>query len=101
MRYLSAMIASSAVPLLMSCSALAPRTDAANLTGTSCETDAYAETKDGHHYHCEQGRWAALTMTPQARPQGTKPCVFKCSVENGAWVCRGNGPQCDGKSPWD
>ncbi|WHZ15422.1 MAG: hypothetical protein OJF52_002266 [Nitrospira sp.] len=36
---------------------------------------------------------------PQMRPQ--RPCTFTCTLEGGITVCRGNGPQCNGKSPWD
>lgn len=28
-------------------------------------------------------------------------CVFTCSKDGNIWICRGNGSQCDGKSPWD
>lgn len=33
--------------------------------------------------------------------QKGKRCVFTCTKENGIWICRGNGPQCNGQSPWD
>ena len=28
-------------------------------------------------------------------------CVFTCSKSGTVWICRGNGPQCNGKSPWN
>jgi len=28
-------------------------------------------------------------------------CVFTCTMSHGIWVCKGNGPQCNGRSPWD
>lgn len=28
-----------------------------------------------------------------------KPCKWKCTMEQGVEICRGNGPQCDGKIP--
>ena len=40
-----------------------------------------------------------------AEPTGTtkkrKACVFTCRKSHGIWVCKGNGSQCDGQSPWN
>jgi hypothetical protein len=33
--------------------------------------------------------------------QKRKECVWTCKQEGPIEVCKGNGPQCNGKSPWD
>lgn len=30
-----------------------------------------------------------------------KQCVFTCTKEDGLWGCRGDGKQCNAKSPWN
>ena len=55
-------------------------------------------------------------IAPGKRPYNTLTAVFvmqdgvplvttgqhgTCKVTNGVEVCKGNGPQCNGKSPWD
>ena len=29
-----------------------------------------------------------------------KKCIYTCTKENGVWVCRGSGPECNGQTPF-
>lgn len=42
---------------------------------------------------------AAMADSNAARK--AKQCEFRCRKTHDVWVCKGNGPQCNGKSPWD
>ena len=47
---------------------------------------------------CKKKSSAAET-TRQAKRR--RKCTFTCRKSDGIWVCKGNGSQCDGISPWD
>lgn len=46
-------------------------------------------------------RKASGTPEASSAARARKQCVFTCKKSHGIWVCKGNGPQCNGKSPWD
>jgi len=34
-----------------------------------------------------------------AKAAGGRKCIWKCTIERGVEVCRGSGPECNGKIP--
>ncbi len=42
-----------------------------------------------------------VTASTQANVIPQLRCVFTCTQDSGVWVCRGNGQQCNYRSPWN
>ena len=70
----------------------------------SCEEHSAARAGDGRELECVKGAWRAVSpeqaKAGQSNLRKARVCRFRCSVSHGIEICRGNGPQCDGVSPW-
>ncbi len=69
---------------------------AAEQTKETSQASVECTTNKGNVPTC---RKKSGTSAPAVKKRQT--CVYKCTKENGIWICRGNGPQCNGQSPWD
>lgn len=74
------------------------------MVGKTCPEHSSARGDDGREMECVKGAWQAVSPE-QAKSGQTKAkrravCRFRCSTSHGIEVCRGNGPQCNGVSPW-
>ena len=74
------------------------------MVGKTCPEHSSARGDDGREMECVKGAWQAVTpqqaKTAQAKLRKARVCRFRCSTSHGIEVCRGNGPQCNGVSPW-
>jgi len=74
------------------------------MVGKTCPEYSSALGDDGRELVCVKGAWQAASSgqakTAQAKRRTARVCRFRCSVSHGIEVCRGNGPQCNGVSPW-
>jgi hypothetical protein len=74
------------------------------MVGKTCPELSSARSDDGRELECVKGAWQVVSpqqaKTAQAKLRKARVCRFRCSVSHGIEVCRGNGPQCNGVSPW-
>ena len=74
------------------------------MVGKFCEERSAARAGDGRELECVKGAWRAVSpeqaKAGQSNLRKARVCRFRCSVSHGIEVCRGNGPQCNGVSPW-
>jgi hypothetical protein len=74
------------------------------MVGKKCPEHSGARSDDGRELECVNGAWQASPPASakgsQAKAKKRAVCRFRCRVSHGIEVCRGNGPQCNGVSPW-
>jgi len=74
------------------------------MMGKTCPEHSGARADDGRELECVKGAWQAAppesAKSGQSKAKKRAVCRFRCSVSHGIEVCRGNGPQCNGVSPW-
>lgn len=74
------------------------------MVGKTCPEHSGARGDDGRELECVKGAWQAAppesAKSGQSKAKKRAVCRFRCSTSHGIEVCRGNGPQCNGVSPW-
>jgi hypothetical protein len=74
------------------------------MVGKTCPEHSGARGDDGRELECVKGAWQAASSeqakSGKSKLKKARVCRFRCSVSHGIEVCRGNGPQCNGVSPW-
>jgi hypothetical protein len=76
------------------------------MVGKACEEFSAARGDDGSELECVKGKWRVEELAQDGSPKKAKMrpvvkvCIFTCSTSHGIEVCKGNGSQCNGKSPW-
>lgn len=72
-----------------------------DMVSQKCSEHSRARGDDGRELGCVKGAWQVSASAKGKQSKARRAvCVFRCSVSHGIEVCRGNGPQCNGVSPW-
>ena len=69
------------------------------MVGKTCPEFSAARGDDGRELECAKGKWQAVAQDGSAKAKMRAECKFSCKKTHGIEVCRGNGPQCNGKTP--
>lgn len=68
------------------------------MVGKDCPEYSAARGDDGRELECAKGKWRAVAQDGSTTAK-MRACRFRCKTTYGVEICKGNGPQCDGKTP--
>jgi hypothetical protein len=99
---LASALASAALAAPPSTAGREPSEGGTVAAGQPCEGVAVARVH-GHKFWCKDGTWQTTppAATPDTASKKPKKCDFTCRTDRktGIEICKGNGPQCNGKTP--
>lgn len=69
------------------------------MVGKDCPQYSGARGDDGRELECAKGKWRAVEQDGSTTAKMRAECKFTCRKSHGIEICKGNGPQCNGKTP--